>query len=228
MTLLRTGKQATTALDIDDLLHDTYLMVVELRQGASVPDLQKLRELCVAHIEQVRQRLEQTGFDQRSADHISHAQCALLDETVLTVTPSDMRTEWAGESLQAKFFNRHQAGEFLYEDMREVLREPAPDPRVLTAFQRVLSLGFRGRYKKDVADPEREQILAALNAHVAPLQVNQDLVGQAAGRNLIGSLPRGRSPWVHALLVVLLLAGVWWAMDHLLNGVVASLLPVGA
>ena len=227
MTQIAPRKPNATAVDIDALLHETYLLVVELRKGASARDVQAVRQLCVDQIEHVRQQLESSGVDQRSIDHISHAQCALLDESVLTCTKGADRAEWAREPLQAQFFNRHQAGVFLYEDMREVLREPAPDTRVLTAFQRVLMLGFRGRYK-DAADPEREQILAALNAHVAPLEVNRRLATQTKVSKLSDSLSWRRSPWAHALTVALLLAAVWWAMDHLLHGTVVSLLPGGA
>ncbi|WP_339482842.1 MULTISPECIES: type VI secretion system protein TssL, short form [unclassified Pseudomonas] len=224
MNLITSKKHNATTVDIDDLLQGTYLLVVELRRGASVPDSEALGDLCVTQVEQVRQRLEQAGLSPRSVDHINHAQCALLDETVLTCTQGTERTDWAREPLQARFFNRHQAGEFLYEDMREVLREAAPDQAVLTAFQRILTLGFRGRYQ-DIADPEREQILAALNAQVMPLAFNPGPTTQVAGSELIERLRQLRSPLVHALAVVLLFAGVWWAMDHLLNGVIASLLP---
>ncbi|WP_434570064.1 type VI secretion system protein TssL, short form [Pseudomonas sp. Z3-6] len=224
MNLITSKKHNATTLDIDDLLQGTYLLVVELRQGALVLDSEALIDRCVAQVEQVRQRLEQTGLSPRSIDHINHAQCALLDETVLTCAKEGARTDWAREPLQARFFNRHQAGEFLYEDMREVLREAAPDQAVLTAFQRILTLGFRGRYQ-DPSDPEREQILAVFNAQVAPLALNQRLTTQGAGGELIERLRRFGSPLMHTLAIVLLFAGVWWAMDHLLNGVIASLLP---
>ena len=39
--------QTAVAVDIDALLQDTYLLVVELRQGASVQPGRELGELCV-------------------------------------------------------------------------------------------------------------------------------------------------------------------------------------
>lgn len=223
MTLITSKQRIATAVNVDALLHDSYLLVVELRQGASVRDNKVLKKLCVEQVERVRQHLEDADLDQRSIDHISHAQCALLDETVLTFAEADVRAHWAGEPLQAMFFNRHQAGEFLYEDMRTVLREPSPNRQVLTAFQRVLVFGFLGRCKA-VADPQRAQILEALNALVAPLEV-RGLETRPAEGELIDGSPSIRSPRTHALAVVLVLAGVWWSMDHLLKGVIASLLP---
>lgn len=209
--------------DIDALLQDTYLLVVELRQGASVQNSRELEQLCTGHVEQVRQQLKRAGLDQRSIDHISHAQCALLDETVLTYAGDDARASWASEPLQAKFFNRHQAGEFLYEDIREVLRGPAPDRHVLTAFQRVLMLGFRGRYR-DLDDPEREQLRVALDARVTPLKVSHGLVTQAGG-DWVAGLSWLRAPLIHILAMGLVLAATGWGLDHLLSDALASLMP---
>lgn len=216
-------KHPPATVDIDALLQDTYLLVVELRQSASIHDSQALWRLCAEQVEQVGRQLALAGLSQRSIDHILHAQCALLDETVLTCAKGDAHVSWASESLQAKFFNRHQAGEFLYEGMREVLRESAPDRHVLTAFQRVLMLGFSGRYR-DPNDPEREQLVDTLNAQVAPLKLAQGLITQVGGDSSI-DLAWIKSPLVHVLAVGLLLAAAWWAMDHLLSGAIASLLP---
>jgi type VI secretion system protein ImpK len=216
-------KQPPIAVDIDALMQDTYRLVIGLRQKTAVHDSQVLRKICMDQVEAARGVLERTGLAPRSVDYITHAQCALLDETVLTSVHGQIHADWAREPLQARFFNRHQAGRFLYDDMREVLCETAADKYVLTVFQRVLMLGFQGRYQ-DLADPEREQIVAALNARVAPLAVNQGVVTRTMAGKLIDSLPWRQSPSVHALLVALLLASAWWAMDHWLGGVVASFL----
>ncbi|MFP3516488.1 type VI secretion system protein TssL, short form [Pseudomonas sp. SIMBA_077] len=220
MSLIPSKKH--TPIDVDALLQDSYLLVVALRQGGSAPNSQELLKLCIQQIEHVRQGLTSAGMQQRSIDHISHAQCALLDETVLTCAKGDTHATWASEPLQAKFFNRHQAGEFLYEDMREVLREPAPDRQVLTVFQRVLMLGFCGRYR-DVNAPEREQLLAALNASVAPLELSHTLGTQALIGGKLSLASRLRSPLVHGLAAALLLAGVWWGLDHILAELMARL-----
>lgn len=223
MKLTSSKEPSAVTLDIDALLQDTYLLVVELRQGASVQNSRELEQLCSGQVEQVRQQLKLAGLDQRSIDHISHAQCALLDESVLTFASDDARASWAREPLQARFFNHHQAGEFLYEDIREVLRGESPDRHVLTVFQRVLMLGFRGRYR-DLGDPEREQLLVALCSRVTPLKLSHGLVTQAAGERVAG-LSWLHSPLVHVLAMSLLLAATGWGLDHLLSDAIASLMP---
>ncbi|VVO28520.1 type VI secretion system protein TssL, short form [Pseudomonas fluorescens] len=224
MNLITSKKPAATAVDIDSLLQDSYLLVVELRQGASAQNSLVLWERCVKQVEQVQQRLKEANVSQRSIDHVSHAQCALLDETVLGCAKEGAHANWAKEPLQARFFSRHQAGEFLYEEMREVLREPAPDLLALTAFQRVLMLGFQGRYR-DVNDPERELLLAALNAQVDPLKLSHGVTTQVVAGHRMSTLHGLQSPLAHVLAATLLLVGAWWGLDHLLGGVIAALLP---
>ncbi|MGH8383213.1 type VI secretion system protein TssL, short form [Pseudomonas sp.] len=216
--------QSNTVVDIDVLLQDSYLLVVELRQGASAQDSKALWARCAQQIEHVRACLDKAGLSERSIDHICHAQCALLDETVLSCAKEDDHSSWASKPLQAEFFNRHQAGESLYEDMREVLRAPAPDLHVLTVFQRVLMLGFQGRYRA-INDPEREQLLTTLNAQVAPLSLDQMLTTSSTRG---GRLPGRRwlqSPLAHVLLAGVLLVGVWWGLDYQLGRVIATLFP---
>lgn len=90
-------------------------------------------------------------------------------------------------------------------------------------FQRVLMLGFQGRYR-DPNDPERERLLNALNAHVAPLRLSQSLITQARG-GVVWGLGWLRSPLLHVLAAAVMLAAMWWGLDQLLSDTVVSLLP---
>jgi len=222
MSLLHSHNRVTAAATIDALLQDSYLLVVELYQGRPVDNIKDLIALCTEQITHVRQQLSDAGMSQRSIDQISHAQCALLDETVLTQGGTDTNTSWADQPLQARFFGRYQAGEALYEEMRERLREPAPDLHVLTVFQRVLMLGFKGRYTH-LNDPEREQLLAALDERVAPLDLDQRLKTQTSPRRWTRAWRRVRTSLGHSLAVVLVVALIWWGLDLALGNLVVSL-----
>ncbi len=160
-----------TDINIDALLRDTFLTVVELRQGTTVRHGMELYRHCQRQVELVRERLKDAGFSRESVEHITYAQCALLDETVLSRGGmDDGQAIWMKDPLQSHFFNTLQAGELLYERMKQVLQEPAPAQAVLTCFHRVLLLGFRGRYQ-DPAAPERDQLISTLNGQVAPFGV---------------------------------------------------------
>ena len=216
-----TGK--TMEVDIDALLQDSYLLVVELRQGAAPKTGAELWNHCVGKVEDSRNSLIEAGVSQRTINQICYAQCALLDETVMRNAEPTTRDYWTTKPLQAHFFNRHQAGEQLYEDMREAISEPAPDRRVLTCYQRVLMLGFLGRYAAE-DDPERERLLAALNEQVEPFGANASapLLVRAGGGNLRRWLS---APWLHVAVAVVLLAGLWLVLHRVLSGTVATLLP---
>lgn len=218
-------KNGANKADIDALLQDTYLRVVELRYGTGVHSSPELWPRCVADVEHVRASLQEDGLDSRSIELISHAQCALLDETVLACAEGKAHEDWAMETLQARFFSSHQAGESLYEDMRTVLREASAHPDVFTVFQRVLMLGFLGRYR-DVNHPERQQLLAAIDAHVTPLDTSQSLVTHVGGTSHLPMWGWLTSPLVHVLAASGLLVGLWWGLDLTLGEAVASLLPV--
>ncbi|MNO73820.1 hypothetical protein D3C76_647960 [compost metagenome] len=84
-------------------------------------------------------------------------------------------------------------------------------------------LGFQGRYR-DVNDPEREQLLSALNARVAPLELNHVVMTQGIGQRM-SFLRWLRSPLIHILMAGLLLVGAWWGLDHWLNGLISALVP---
>ena len=218
-------KPGTAKVDIDALLQDTYLLVVELRHGTGVHSSPALWPRCVADVEHVRASLQEEGLDRHSIELISHAQCALLDETVLACAEGKAHEDWAMETLQARFFSSHQAGESLYEDMRTVLRESSAHPYVFTVFQRVLMLGFQGRYR-DVNHPERQQLFAAIDAHVPPFDTSQSLVTQVGSSSRLPMWRWLQSPLAHVVVAAGLLIGIWWGLDHTLGEAVASLLWV--
>ena len=212
----------STAVDIDALLTDSYLLVVELQQKAAPKEGEVLWKHCVAQVEQCRNSLIEAGVSQRAVDRICYAQCALLDESVLRNVTSQAHVVWAAKPLQAHFFSRHQAGEQLYEDMREALDEPAPDLRVFTGYHRVLMLGFLGRYRSEDA-PERQQLLAALGEHVEPFATAGATPVLVSARG--GSWRRWLSqPWLHLMAAAVLLAGLWLVLHRVLGDTVASLL----
>lgn len=213
------------ALDIDEVLHDTYLLVVQVRQGASLQASPGLWRHCTEQVERCRERLAEAGMAQRSIELIGHAQCALLDETVLSRATDYAHGAWAARPLQAHFFNHHQAGVQVYEDLRELLAEAAPDPQVLTCFHRVLLLGFLGRYRGENTD-ERERLLAALDERVGHLATHRR-PALLAPRRRWGFTPglSRHSLVLHLLTAALALVATWWGLHAWLGSELARWLP---
>lgn len=74
-------------IDIDQLMTETWLTVTMLKNGAVTLNGSALYHKCVKQVESVREALERAGYDEASVGHISYAQCALLDETVMSRKP---------------------------------------------------------------------------------------------------------------------------------------------
>ena len=144
-------------IDIDQLMTETWLTVTMLKKGAVTLNGTALYNKCVKQVESVREALERAGYDEASVEHISYAQCALLDETVMSRKSEkgeegeepkvdEGQVAWRKAPLQARFFGSFRAGEALWDRIAEVLRQPSPNPAVLTCYHRVIALGFQGLY----------------------------------------------------------------------------------
>ncbi|MGL6021000.1 MAG: type VI secretion system protein TssL, short form [Gibbsiella quercinecans] len=218
---------AAASIDIDALLQDTWLQVISLRHG---PQFQEgegrvLWERCIADVERVQRELQASELDDANCLHIMTAQCALLDEAVKgRGVDDDACMQWYDIPLQGYFLGTMDAGDTLCDRMRDVLREPTPDNAVLTCFQRVMMLGFLGGFHS-LNDPERQKLAAVLSEQVAPFsypQTHPVLAESRAGRGIGGWL----ASWpVRIGLSVVVVAALWWGLDHWLDKTLLTLLP---
>jgi type VI secretion system protein ImpK len=220
-------KTQTSSVDIDALLQNTWLQVISLRQDMTCPEGegQVFWQRCVADIERVQHALKDADASEQSRQHIMYAQCAVLDETVKgRNVQDDAYYVWCNSPLQAHFFNTLDAGSQLYERIRNVLREPAPDIAVLTCFHRVLMLGFQGSYSS-LTVPEREQLVDQLSARVPAFNFapSRPVLAIATSRSRIGAWLRY---WpVRLGLAFIIVALLWWGLDHWLSDLLPTLLP---
>lgn len=220
-------RMTTQAVDIDALLADTWLQVISLRQVMNCPEGegQIFWKRCVADIERVQLALKEADVSEQNCQHIMYAQCAILDETVKgRSVQDDAYFVWCNSPLQAYFFKSLDAGNQLYERMRTVLREPAPDMAVLTCFHRVLMLGFLGGYASQ-AVTEREQLVEQLTALVPAFSFasSRPVLAMASSSHCLGI---GLRYWpVRLGLAGLIVALLWCGLDHWLSGLLTTLLP---
>ncbi|WP_017892322.1 type VI secretion system protein TssL, short form [Serratia sp. S4] len=215
------------SIDIDALLQDTWLQVVSLRHGPKFQDGEgrKLWEHCITDVEHVQRELKASELDEASCQHILTAQCALLDEAVKgRGVEDDACVQWYDIPLQGHFLGTMDAGDTLCDRMRDVLREPAPDQAVVTCFQRVMMLGFLGSFRS-LNDPERQKLVSALSEHVPTIsypQAHPVLAESRAGRGMGGWL----ASWsVRIGLSVIVVAALWWGLNHWLDQMLLTQLP---
>lgn len=213
-------------LDIDALLQSSWLQVISLRHGPVFADGEgmMLWQRCVKDVERVQLELREAGVKRESRDDILLAQCALLDEAVKgRGVQDDACLQWYHMPLQGHFLQSMDAGETLCDRMQQVLAQPEADAMVLTCFHRVMMLGFLGGHTAADA-PAREQLIGALTKRVPPFTHTADapLLSMANGGLRMGWL----SSWPGRLaLTALLLAALWWGLDHWLDHLITTLLP---
>lgn len=211
----------------DVLLADIWLTVTALRHGAKLADGEgeALWQHCVDNLEQSQATLERHDVNESSRQHILYALCALLDETAKGRDgEDDASIVWYDRPLEVKYFGTMTAGDTLYERIRQVLREPAPDLLVLTCFQRVLMLGFKGS-SASLADPVRERLRQELVGRVPAFDVAQHtpVLATVQGGSRLREWLRH---WPMCIGVsVILLSGLWLGLNHWLDTLVTTLLP---
>jgi len=220
-------------IDIDQLMTETWLTVTMLKKGAVTLNGNALYDKCVKQVESAREALERAGYDEASVEHISYAQCALLDETVMSRKPEKSGEEdpkidegqaaWRKAPLQARFFGSLRAGEALWDRIAEVLRQPSPNTAVLTCYHRVIALGFQGLFSlKAVSQSQRDEVVKALSERVSPPDAGLSLVVHRMGKPRWSLM---RSVWFWIALAVILTGGIWWGGHLWLQALLSAHIP---
>lgn len=147
-------------------------------------------------VETVQEKLKAAKEHDDFINHVIYAQCAMMDDAVLNTASSLENSVWLHNPLQARFVMQMRAGEVMFERVRELLHQAAPDPRLLVLYQRLFGMGFSQRWSERLRDKmpdgryKREYALESLNA-LAP----------AGGQPLSAPLVVERRPTVRGTLL---------------------------
>lgn len=203
---------------IDMIFAQTWLMVCQLHQGTAITQGDSFYRRVCQLIDETRQKLLKHGYPESAIEHMQYAQCALIDESVMNRQhQDDGYNTWIQSPLQARYFNTLEAGDKLWERLRSILNEPAPNPDVLLCFHRVLTLGFVGKFRQK-EDPERERIVAQLNVQLPDYLISSDLPLVVKPKLRFS---RRRLYWFGWIGGILILATMWWgfstSLEHLLQ-----------
>lgn len=204
----------------EQIFYPGWLMVSQLRSGQEVLDGMALYRRAHQLVMQAREQLAEAGFPPVSSDTMLYALCALLDESVLNRGKADDGWHiWQQDPLQALFFGTLNAGEELWERIREQLKSPEPDAAVLMCLHRTLQLGFTGQYRTQ-DDEQREDVMRALGERVPPFALSQDapVVVRAPGRR-VGL----QMYWLSWGAGVAALVGLWCVLSSVLASQVAQI-----
>ncbi|APC11071.1 MULTISPECIES: type VI secretion system protein TssL, short form [Providencia] len=204
---------------IDMIFAQTWLMVCQLHQGTAISQGDNFYHRVCQLIDETRQKLLEHGYPETAIEHMQYAQCALIDESVMNRQhqQDDGYNTWIQSPLQARYFNTLEAGDKLWDRLRSILNETAPNPDVLLCFHRVLTLGFVGKFRQQNA-PERERIVAQLNVQLPDYLISSDLPLVVKPKLRFS---RRRLYWFGWIGGALVLAAMWWgfsaSLEHLLQ-----------
>lgn len=202
-------------------LRDTAITVAALRQSASASSFDDLRKSCSDQVQRLRAELKTRKQPEDVIRDAIYAQCALLDEAVLSSLNGPDRDAWEREPLQVTEFGTHDAGEALIARMQQRLHQPQPVQTLLTIFLAVLVLGFQGRFALEGPSARAAMIQALQDQLGVPVEPSGGIVVRSAARQrwfANVSLP------VCVLLAVAAVVTLWVVLDRWLDAATAQLL----
>ncbi|MGO4744356.1 type VI secretion system protein TssL, short form [Serratia quinivorans] len=210
--------------EIERIFYPGWLMASQLRGGQEVREGEKLYRRACRLVQDARTALTDAGYSDISRDHMVYALCALLDESVLNRgTTDDGYLVWHRDPLQAHFFGTLNAGEELWERIRNLLKETATDTAVLTCLYRTLQLGFVGQYRaRD--DERREDVVRKLGERVPAFSLAQDAPVVARASRLRGGRRGYGLSWVIGAAV---LVALWFFLSSSLTELVSQIVRPG-
>lgn len=203
--------------DVELILQDCFLFALDVINNIpAVSEDARFRE-GYQLTDALQKALQVSPVTPAAADNILYAICALLDETVLATG----NIPWRHNPLQTRYFQTLNAGNELFERLREVLRQPAPDQKVLTTFHHVLRLGFLGKYYQTPDAPELQTLLRNLASqiHTDNRVVDEPVV---ASLGLSRWSRHWRSPWLMVAVSLLLVMALSLGLHLHLHGLLAN------
>ena len=214
----------STLSQTEQIFYPGWLMVSQLRGGQKVRDGEALYRQACRLVQEARTSLSDAGYSDMSRDHMVYALCALLDESVLNRgTTDDGYLTWRRDPLQARFFGTLNAGEELWERIRELLKAPAPDTAVLTCMYRTLQLGFVGQYRAQ-DDERREDVIRTLGERVPAFTSSQEAPIVVRSSRLRDGR---RWYWISWLTGTAALVALWFFLSSSLTELVSQIVRPG-
>lgn len=195
---------------IDNLMQDTWLLALAIRNNSPVTVDDALYRRCFDMIGQVQDKLIAAKIPEHIADEIKFAHSVFLDEAIMTQPDTDVSVWWIHSPLQSHFLGHINGGDHFYENIKKLLREPAPAEALILCYYRMLQFGYAGKYQSE-NNSERLSLMQQLEKLLPemPVPENQHAIVVSAGNN---EAMWWRSPQMILISLLLLTAGLWMSL----------------
>ncbi|KGT91288.1 hypothetical protein NG99_16855 [Erwinia typographi] len=199
---------------MDVIFQDTWLLALAIRNTPGVVVDKQLYQHCLKQIEQVQEKLQQAGATEAVCEEIKFAHCVFLDEAVMTQKDVDVSFWWHESPIQSRLLMHLRGGEYFYEHIKKLLREPAPSVAIMACYHRMLTLGYQGKHIPDGGEDneERQSLLNQLRERLPGARDKADTPVFIRSHRPDIRLWR-RRPWVLQLAGLLVTVAVSCAMS---------------
>ena len=193
-------------------------LMVSLKNTERHPEPERLRLRVLAEVRKFRATLDAQGVPDTQIERGSYVLCTALDDIVFNNTTWGNHSTWKQQSLSAEMHRNMEGGRVVFEQLDQLIRQPATHRELLELIYICLSLGFKGIYRQrpDVLEPRRDALYATL------AELERDRRNQELSPNWRGEERRARPPgyylplWLGLSLFVALLAGLYsWLLFDL-------------
>lgn len=117
-----------------------------VRQSASHPDPQRLKDDLTRGIRTFEQRAAESGASQQNIVAARYVLCSFLDECAAS-TPWGGAGVWARDTLLVRMHNETWGGEKVFQLLTRLAQDPVANHDLLELIYVCLALGFEGRYR---------------------------------------------------------------------------------
>lgn len=195
-----------TANILDELMQDTWLLALAVRNGQSITIDDALYQRCFNTIQHVQDQLTTAGAPVSLCEEIKFAHCVFLDELIMTISEADISAWWKRTPLQGHFLGHINGGEHFFDRIKNLLREPAAAESTVSCYYRMLHLGYAGKYRTE--DNEERQLLMQQLKALLPNQAGSPDSPVFIQRSKHKTSFLQRSPWLirSSVLVVIIVA----------------------
>lgn len=205
-----------------DLLRDASLLVSTQTAGGEAEDYEPFRKRCTQLIERFAAALDQRGYAEDVRREAVDALCALVDEVAIRFLGNSNKEAWLSEPLQVALFQKHNAGEFVFERLEARMRDASPHVDLLECYAAMLALGFTGRYALE-GEAKRQALMRSLSTLLDRLRPasTQPFLTSPIDRHLGNWYQRfyhRLSPWAIAGLALICAISMWLAWHVALDG----------
>lgn len=222
--VLQGALPATDKPSLKALAQDFISMALMVRRGRQVTSIDAFQGSVDRFFDDLERQARAANYSVEQVKDTQYALCAFLDESVLRSGDNHLRQHLELQPLQFRYFGVHLAGQGFFDKIDVLRADVKQNLDVLEVYHLCLALGFEGKFSLGSKD-ELRYLANTLGQDIARYRKPpRTLSPDWALPDQVSQMLRHEVPvWVYMALIALVCAGVYLALDWLLDKDVAAL-----